>query len=95
MQALKIRTIKATESAMSDTLLLTHLLPRIAQDEPIASFGAHRASVNRACHAAIAERGVAAVIPARRTRTFERQVLELHVLVALRSCFSHSAFLRP
>ncbi len=40
-----------------------HLLEQMAPDEPIASVSADGAYDTKACHAVIAERGAAAVIP--------------------------------
>ncbi len=144
-QTLEIRAIEVTDNAVGDAPMLPHLLEQIAPDEPIASVSADGAYDTKACHAVIAERGAAAVIPPRKNarawkddsagarvrndavaackrlgrgvwkvwsgyhrrslvetkmhclkrlgervmaRTFERQVVELHVRVAVLNRFS-------
>ena len=144
-QTLEIRAIEVTDNAVGDAPVLPHLLEQIAPDEPIASVSADGAYDTKACHAVIAERGAAAVIPPRKNarawkddsagarvrndavaackrlgrgvwkvwsgyhrrslvetkmhclkrlgervmaRTFERQVVELHVRVAVLNRFS-------
>lgn len=66
-ETLEIRTIEITGSRIGDALVLPDLLDQIPADQPIGRVTADGAFDTRACHAAIAERGAAAVIPPART----------------------------
>ena len=63
---LEVRAVEVTGSRVGDAPMLPDLLDQIPADEPIGMVTADGAYDTRACHAAIAERGAAAVIPPRR-----------------------------
>ena len=65
-ETLEIRTIEITGSRIGDALVLPDLLDQIPADQPIGRVTVDGAFDTRACHAAIAERGAAAVIPPRK-----------------------------
>lgn len=65
-ETLEIRAIEVTSNAIGDAPTLPDLLAQIPEDEKILSVGGDGAYDTRKCHAAIAERGAAAVIPVRR-----------------------------
>ncbi len=63
---LEIRAIEVTDNGVGDAPMLPELLEQIPQDEPLASVNTDGAYDTRACHAAIAQRGAAAIIPPRK-----------------------------
>ena len=63
---LEIRAIEITGSRVGDAPVLPDLLNQIPEDQPIDRVTADGAYDTRACHAAIAARGAAAVIPPRK-----------------------------
>lgn len=63
---LEIRAIEVTSSAVGDAPILPLLLEQIPSDEVIATVGADGAYDTRGCHAAIAARHAAAIIPTRK-----------------------------
>ena len=65
-ETLEIRAIEVTSNAIGDAPTLPDLLAQIPEDEKILSVGGDGAYDTRKCHAAIAERGAAAIIPVRR-----------------------------
>ena len=65
-ETLEIRAIEATSNAIGDAPTLPDLLAQIPEDEKILGVGGDGAYDTRKCHAAIAERGAAAIIPVRR-----------------------------
>ena len=65
-ETLEIRAIEVTGSRVGDAPMLPDLLDQIPGDQPIGIVTADGAYDTRACHAAVAERGAAAVIPPRR-----------------------------
>jgi Transposase DDE domain len=65
-ESLEIRAIEITGSRVGDAPMLPDLLDQIPGDQSIGIVTADGAYDTRACHAAIAERGAAAVIPPRR-----------------------------
>jgi hypothetical protein len=65
-ETLEIRAIEVTTNAIGDAPVLLELLAQIPEDEKISSVGGDGAYDTRKCHAAIAERDAAAVIPVRR-----------------------------
>ena len=65
-ETLEIRAIEVTDSRVGDAPILPELLDQIPGDQPLGMVTADGAYDTRACHAAIAERGAAAVIPPRR-----------------------------
>ena len=65
-QTLEIRAIEGTGSRIGDAPILPGLLDQIPDDQPLGIVTADGADDTRACHAAIAARGAAAVIPPRR-----------------------------
>ena len=65
-ETLEIRAIEVTTNAIGDAPALIDLLAQIPEGEKIASVGGDGAYDTRKCHAAIAERDAAAVIPVRR-----------------------------
>jgi hypothetical protein len=65
-ETLEIRAIEITGSRVGDAPMLPDLLDQIPGDQSIGIVTADGAYDTRACHAAIAERGAAAVIPPRR-----------------------------
>jgi len=66
-ETLEIRAIEVTGSRIGDAPVLPDLLDQIADDQPLGIVSADGACDTRACHAAIAARGAAAVIPPRKT----------------------------
>src|SRR3972149_548182 len=68
-ETLDIRAIEVTTNANGDGQTLPDLLAQIPEDEPMLSVGGDGAYDTRNCHAAIAERGAAAIIPVRRNGT--------------------------
>lgn len=66
-EMLEIRVIKVTGSRIGDAPALPDLLDQIPRDLPLGMVTADGACDTRACHAAIAARAAAAVIPPRRT----------------------------
>ena len=60
---LEVRAIEIIGSRVGDAPVLLELLDQIPADEPIGTVTADGAYDTRACHAAIAQRGAAAVIP--------------------------------
>ena len=65
-ETLDIRAIKVTGSRIGDAPILPDLLDQIPAAQPIGMVTADRACDTRACHAAIAARAAAPVIPPRR-----------------------------
>jgi hypothetical protein len=65
-ETLEIRAIEVTGSRIGDAPVLPDLLDQIPDDQPIGIVTADGACDTRACHAAIAARRAAAVIPPRR-----------------------------
>lgn len=65
-ETLEIRAVEITGSRIGDAPMLPDLLDQIPADQPIDRVTADGAYDTRACHAAIAERGAAAVIPPRK-----------------------------
>jgi transposase len=63
---LEIRAAEFTTSDVGDAPMRPELLKQIPPDQEIASVTADGAYDTRACHAAIAERGPATVIPPRK-----------------------------
>ena len=63
-QTLGIWAIEVTDNRVGEAPILPHLLDQIAHDAALASVTADGAYDTKACHAAIAGRGAAAVIPA-------------------------------
>ena len=63
---LEIRAIEVTDNSVGDAPMLPELLAQIPQGEPVASVSGDGAYDTRACHAAIAQRGAAAIIPPRK-----------------------------
>ena len=61
---LEIRAIEVTDNSVGDAPMLPELLGQIPADEAVASVSGDGAYDTKACHAAIAGRGAAAVIPA-------------------------------
>jgi hypothetical protein len=61
-----IRAIEVTDNSVGDAPMLPELLAQIPQEESLASVSADGAYDTRACHAAIALRGAAAIIPPRK-----------------------------
>jgi hypothetical protein len=64
-ETLEIRTIEVTGSRIGDAPILPELLGHIPDDQPLGIVTADGAYDTRACHAAIAVRGAATVIPPR------------------------------
>lgn len=62
----EIRAIEITGSRIGDAPVMPDLLDQIPGDQPLSMVTADRAYDTRACHAAIAARGAAPVIPPRR-----------------------------
>ena len=65
-ETLDVRAIEVTTNAIGDAPALLDLLAQIPEGEKISSVGGDGAYDTRKCHAAIAERDAAAVIPVRR-----------------------------
>lgn len=65
-ETLEIRAIEITGSRIGDAPVMPDLLNQIPDDQPLGMVTADGACDTRACHAAIAARGAAAVIPPRR-----------------------------
>lgn len=65
-ETLEVRAIEVTGSRVGDAPILPDLLDQISADHCIGVVTADGAYDTRACHAAIAARGAAAVIPPRR-----------------------------
>ena len=65
-ETLEIRAIEITGSRIGDAPVMPDLLNQIPGDQPLGMVTADGAYDTRACHAAIAARGAAAVIPPRR-----------------------------
>ena len=63
-QTLESRAIEVTDNSVGDAPMLLELMAQIPAAEPVASVSADGAYDTKACHAAIAGRGAAAVIPA-------------------------------
>lgn len=85
---LKIRANEITGSRVGDAPVLPDLLDQIPEDQPIDKVTADGAHDTRACHAAIAARGAAAVIPPRKNgKPWKEQTAETTIRNdALRSC---------
>lgn len=65
-ETLEIRAIEVTGSRIADAPILPDLLDQIPEGQSLGIVTADGAYDTRACHAAIAERGAAAVIPPRK-----------------------------
>jgi hypothetical protein len=65
-QTLEIRAIEVTSSSVGDAPMLPELLVQIPPDEPIVTVSADGAYDTKGCHAAIAARNAAAIIPTRK-----------------------------
>lgn len=65
-ETLEIRAIEITGSRVGDAPMLPDLLNQIPDDQPLGIVTADGAYDTRACHAAIAARGAAAVLPPRK-----------------------------
>lgn len=65
-ETLEIRAIKVTGSRIGDATMLPDLLDQIPDDQPLGMVTADAAYDTRACHAAIAARAAAALIPPRK-----------------------------
>lgn len=65
-QTLEIRAIEVTDNKVGDAPVLPDLLQQIANDEVIASVSGDGAYDTKGCHAAIAARQAAAIIPTRK-----------------------------
>jgi hypothetical protein len=65
-ETLEIRAIGITGSRVGDAPILPDLLEQIPDDQPLGIVTADGACDTRTCHAAIAARGAAAVIPPRK-----------------------------
>lgn len=62
-ETLEIRAIEITGSRVGDAPILPDLLDQTPADQPLGIVTADGAYDNRTCHAAVAARGAAAVIP--------------------------------
>lgn len=69
-QTLEIRAIEVTDNRTSDATMLPELLSQIPAAEELMTVTTDGAYDTRRCHAAIAERGAAAIIPPRRNGRF-------------------------
>jgi hypothetical protein len=87
-ETLEIRAIEVTGSRVGDAPILPDLLDQIPGDQPLGLVTADGAYDTRACHAAIAARGAAAVIPPRKNgKAWKEQTAGAAVRNdALRSC---------
>ena len=65
-QTLEIRAIEVTSSSVGDAPMLPELLMQIPPDEAIATVSGDGAYDTKGCHAAIAARNAAAIIPTRK-----------------------------
>ncbi len=65
-QSLEIRAIEVTSNSIGDAPMLPELLAQIPRSSTIASVTGDGAYDTKACHAAIAAIGAAAIIPTRR-----------------------------
>ena len=65
-QTLEIRAFEVTDNAEGDAPMLPELLSQIPADEVILSVSGDGAYDTKGCHAAIAARGAAAIIPTRK-----------------------------
>jgi len=87
-ESLEIRAIEVTGSRVGDAPILPDLLDQTPADQPLGIVTADGAYDNRTCHAAVAARGAAAVIPPLRNGKLWKEPTA-GVLVrneALRSC---------
>ncbi len=62
---LEIRAIEVTDNSVGDAPMLPEVLKQIPLDEPVASVSADGTYDTKTCHAMIAQRGAAAIIPLR------------------------------
>ncbi len=69
-QALEIRAMEVTDNRTGDATLLPELLSQIPATEGLVIVTTDGAYDTRLCHAAIGERGAAAIIPPRRNDQF-------------------------
>ncbi len=69
-QTLEIRAMEVTDYRTGDATMLPELLSQILEAEELATVTTDAAYNTRLCHAAIAERGAAAIIPPRRNGQF-------------------------
>lgn len=69
-QTLEIRAIKVTDNRTSDATMLPELLSQIPEAEELVTVTTSGAYDTHLCHAAIAGRGAAAIIPPRRNGQF-------------------------
>ena len=65
-QTLEIRAIEVTSSSVGDAPMLPELLAQIPPNEHVATVSGDGAYDTKGCHAAIAARGAAAIIPTRK-----------------------------
>nr|WP_011997478.1 IS5-like element ISPa35 family transposase [Pseudomonas aeruginosa]CAO91762.1 transposase [Pseudomonas aeruginosa] len=65
-ETLEIRAIEVTDNRIGDAPMLPELLTQIPATETVATVSGDGAYDTKACHAAIAARGAAAVIPTRK-----------------------------
>lgn len=65
-QTLEIRAMEVTDNRAADATMLSELLSKIPATEGLVTVTTDGAYDTRLCHAAIAERGAAAIIPPRR-----------------------------
>ncbi|MEK6789858.1 MAG: IS5-like element ISPa35 family transposase [Pseudomonadota bacterium] len=65
-ETLEIRAIEVTDNRIGDAPMLPELLTQIPATEAVATVSGDGAYDTKACHAAIAARGAAAVIPTRK-----------------------------
>ena len=69
-QTLEIRAMEVTDNRTGDATMLPELLSQIPPTEKLVTVTTDGAYDTRLCHAAIAERGAAAIIPPRRNGQF-------------------------
>ena len=69
-QTLEIRAMEVTDNRTGDATMLPELLSQIPPTERLVTVTTDGAYDTRLCHAAIAERGAAAIIPPRRNGQF-------------------------
>ena len=69
-QTLEIRAIEVTDNRTGDATMLPELLSQIPPTEKLMTVTTDGAYDTRLCHAAIADRGAAAIIPPRRNGQF-------------------------
>ncbi|MTD34196.1 transposase [Paludibacterium sp. dN 18-1] len=88
-QTLEIRAMEVTDNRTSDTTMLPERQPQIPKAEQLVTVTTDGAYDTRLCHAAIAARGAASIIPSSRNCQLNRLSFTRYIYGCLQSGSSH------